>query len=208
MSFLIPIGAIIISYFFGCFSTSRMIAKTFKHLNIYKVGTGHPDTENIFCNVSKPLGLLSAVIDISKSYLFLTLLKWLFTGFDAGQIFAHNNWLMLYGLFMLIGHSLPLTHKFRGGRGVLTYIGFIGYFALIPMSVATGLALIFIIFFKQMRFGQYSIVILPALIAQLMNTVIPQYRGVYESGFILKLVGIAVLMGIINFVVSKRLGEI
>jgi glycerol-3-phosphate acyltransferase PlsY len=208
MSFIIPIGAIIISYFFGCFSTARMIAKTFKHLNLYKIGTGHPDTENIYSNVSKMLGVLSAIIDISKSYLFLTLLKWLLTGFHMGEPFAHQNWLMLYGLFMLIGHCLPMTHKFRGGRGVLTYIGFIAYFAFTPMVIATGLAVIFIVFFKQLRFGQYSIVILPALFAQLLNVAVPYFKGTYQPGFILKLVGIAALMGVINLVVSKRLGEI
>ncbi len=208
MSFLIPIGALIISYFFGCFSTARLIAKSVKHLNIYKIGTGHPDTENIFSNVSKALGVVSAAVDISKAYLFLSLLKWLLSGFALGAPFASENWLMLYGLFMLIGHGLPVTHKFIGGRGILTYIGFIGYFAFLPTVIATGLALIFILFFKQMRFGQYSIVILPVVFAQVLNVAIPGFIGSYSSGDILKLGGIAALMGIINLFVSKRLGEI
>ncbi len=208
MSFIIPIGALVISYFFGCFSTARLIAKTFRHLNIYKVGTGHPDTENIYSNVSKPLGVLSAAVDISKAYFFLSLLKWLLSGFETGIPFTNENWLMLYGLFMLVGHCLPLTHKFKGGRGILTYIGYIGYFAFLPTAIATGLALIFIIFFKQMRFGQYTIVILPVVIAQILNIAIPGFIGTFTSADIVKLGGVAALMGIINLVVSKRLGEI
>ncbi len=50
------IGLIVVSYALGCLSTARILAKSARSLNIYKVGSGHPDTENIFCNVSKPLG--------------------------------------------------------------------------------------------------------------------------------------------------------
>jgi glycerol-3-phosphate acyltransferase PlsY len=48
---------------FGGFSTARILAKSVRSLNIYKVGTGLADTENIFQNVSRPMGILVGLID-------------------------------------------------------------------------------------------------------------------------------------------------
>ena len=63
----------ILAYGIGCYSTARLIAKTARSLNIFKVGTGHPDTQNIFLNVDKSLGVFSGFVDFCKiySYIFL-----------------------------------------------------------------------------------------------------------------------------------------
>jgi glycerol-3-phosphate acyltransferase PlsY len=53
--FHIPLLLILLSYLLGCFSTARLVAKWAKSLNIYRVGTGHADSENIYENVSHPL---------------------------------------------------------------------------------------------------------------------------------------------------------
>ena len=68
----------IFSYAIGNFSAARIIAKSFKSLNVYKVGTGHPDTENIYENVDKTLGVLVGIVDAGKMYLYLTILKMIF----------------------------------------------------------------------------------------------------------------------------------
>ena len=70
MNYLILILIIIAAYFYGCISSARVVAKTFRSLNIYKVGTGLADTENIFVNVSRPLGVLVGLLDILKAFFF------------------------------------------------------------------------------------------------------------------------------------------
>lgn len=55
--YLYVIAVSLLSYGLGCFSTARMPAKSFVKLNIYKVGTGYADTENIYCHISKTLGI-------------------------------------------------------------------------------------------------------------------------------------------------------
>ncbi|MCD8481034.1 MAG: glycerol-3-phosphate acyltransferase [Candidatus Cloacimonetes bacterium] len=63
----------LLTYFYGGFSTARVIAKGFRSLNIYKVGTGLADSENIYTNISKPMGILVGALDVVKAYLYLEL---------------------------------------------------------------------------------------------------------------------------------------
>lgn len=189
---------IIISYAIGCFSTARLIARHFKLLNIYKVGTGHPDTENIYLNVSKVLGILVGAVDLAKIYLYLMILEAIFARIDP-QVVSHNNLLMIYGFAMIVGHTLPVTNRFKGGRGLFTYIGFASYFVFFPMLIVVIAAAIVILFFKQIRFAQFMIVLLPPFVSYFF----PSLRT-----YIPRLLIFAVLMGIINYFVSKKLGEI
>ncbi|HOR30031.1 MAG TPA: glycerol-3-phosphate acyltransferase, partial [Candidatus Syntrophosphaera thermopropionivorans] len=121
MNYLILILIIIAAYFYGCISSARVVAKTFRSLNIYKVGTGLADTENIFVNVSRPLGVLVGLLDILKAFFFLLvieyLVRWLnFYGIVEGADLLYNkNIMLLYGLAMLVGHCLPATNNFKGG---------------------------------------------------------------------------------------------
>lgn len=189
---------IIVSYAIGCFSTARLIARHFRQLNIYKVGTGHPDTENIYLNVSKVLGFLVGAVDLGKIYIYLLIVQSVFSRIQP-EVVRDENLLMLYGFAMIVGHCLPVTNGFRGGRGLFTYIGFASFFVFYPMLIIVAFAVFVIIAFKQIRFAQYMIVLLPPFISYLFPTLRP---------FIPRLLLIAILMGIINFFVSKRLGEI
>lgn len=100
---------------------------------------------------------------------------------------------------MIIGHCLPITHRFKGGRGFFTYIGFVLYFAPFPMMIIALLAIILVVFFKQMRFAQYMVVMLPPFINFFFED---------DVTLLAKMFIAALLMGIINFIVSKKLGEI
>ena len=71
MIYLIAAGIVVLAYLYGCFSTARIVAKGFRSLDIYKVGTGLADTENIYANISRPLGVLVGALDMAKAYLFM-----------------------------------------------------------------------------------------------------------------------------------------
>ncbi len=197
------ITLLIISYFLGCFSTAKLITKSYKSMNIYKVGTGHPDTQNIYRNIDKKLGIFTGIIDFGKMFFYLFLLKYLLNYPVIIELIGENigteNHLLILGFAAVIGHCLPLTHRFKGGRGIFTYIGFVTFFMLWPMIIIATLSLIIVIFFKQIRFAQYMIVLLPPLI---------NFFFVRDPVFLGKMFIVAILMGIINFFVSKKLGEI
>ena len=201
---LVFIGFTVISYLIGCFSTARLIAKSFKSLNIYKVGTGHPDTENIYCNISKSLGILAGIVDFGKMFVYLLFLKLLLENFYPAV--STQNHLLVLGFAMVVGHCIPITNRFKGGRGIFTYLGFISfffftYYTILPMIVVAFLAILVIVVFKQIRFAQYMIVLLPPFISFFL-------KGNEGAHFPMKMFLSAILMGIINFLVSKRLGEL
>jgi acyl phosphate:glycerol-3-phosphate acyltransferase len=213
---IIAVLLILLSYWYGCFSTARVLAKSVRSLNIYKVGTGFADTENIYFHVSKPLGLLTGILDIVKSYAYLFFLKELLMLMDRmalppdlGVLYS-TNLMLLYGLAILVGHCLPLTQHLRGGRGILTYFGIIAYFSFYP-SLVTGIAALVIVFwFKQVRFAQYTMVILPVLLTLLFSALPALYiLNPHHTGslYTTKLLGMALAAGMLNIIVSKKLGE-
>jgi glycerol-3-phosphate acyltransferase PlsY len=172
-------------------------------MNIYKVGSGHPDTQNIYYNINKPLGIFVGIIDFSKMFFYLFLLKYVLNleivqnwlGSDIGS----ENHLLVLGFLTVIGHCLPVTYFFRGGRGLFTYIGFVAFFAFWPMLIVAFLALLVVVFFKQIRFAQYMIVLLPPLVNFFFTKQLSSVGKMFIA---------AILMGIINIIVSKKLGEI
>jgi len=202
LSIIVFAVLLIISYLLGCFSTAKVLAKSYKSINVYKVGTGHPDTQNIYNNIDKTLGIFTGIVDFGKMYFYLFLLEKLLkysSVTDAIGNIGTNDHLLILGFFMVVGHCLPVTHRFKGGRGIFTYTGFVLYFAPIPMIMIMLLAIILVFFFKQMRFAQYMIVLLPPFINFLFED---------DPAFLAKMFVAALLMGIINFIVSKKLGEI
>ncbi len=214
MIYLLGFLLVALSYMYGGFSAARVVAKSFRSLNIYRVGTGLADTENIYQNVSKPLGLLVGAIDVSKSYLYLLLLDNLLR---VGEIYLEMEgigslrspeMIIVFGVAMLIGHCLPLMHGFRGGRGIFTFMGFMAYICFLPMLFTSALAILIVMWFKQIRFAQYLIVVLPLILMQIMQSFMPQYIKTQPSYSFAFMFGIVVLMGGLNVIVSKRLGEI
>lgn len=214
MIHLLAFGIVVVAYMYGCFSTARIIAKSFRSLDIYKVGSGLADTENIYSHISKPLGVLVGALDVAKAYLFMKVAELLLI-LLAGSGLMHGveavyapNYMLVYGLAMLVGHCLPVTHRWKGGRGIFTYTGFMAYFALWPMVITMAIAWLLIAIYKQIRFAQYLIVILPVILAQVFYSFIPMFRKELPPYFIGMMLGVALFMGILNFVVSKKLGEL
>jgi len=200
MEILLAIGLCVLSYFLGCFSSARVLARSIKKLNIHKVGTGLADTENIYLHISKPLGVAAAFVDTGKMVLYLLLLRCLFSHFELVGI-GTNTMMFVYGFFMILGHCLPVTHKFKGSRGMFTYIGLLIVSAFIPVQMLITLLIagVLVVFFKQIRFAQYFIVLFPPFLSFFWGPGRP----------ILTLMVItAIMMGVLNFVVSKRLGEL
>lgn len=211
----IVIGLIIVlSYLFGGFSTARIFAKSVRSLNIYKIGTGLADTENIYMNVSRPMGILVGMIDVAKGYLYLALVNFVLQiinhatpGIDLELIYQ-GHLLMIYGIAMLIGHCLPVSHRLRGGRGIFTYLGIVAFFAPIPALVTVMLAWMLVWIWKQIRFAQYFIVIFPMIMESVLESFVKGYNTDRPLHFIPLMMGLSLIMAVMNILVSKRLGEI
>jgi len=138
-------------------------------------------------------------VDLGKIYVYLLILQAIFTRLQP-EVVEHSTLLMVYGFAMIVGHCFPITNHFKGGRGLFSYIGFASFFVFQPMLIIVVIAILVIAFFKQIRFAQYMIVLLPPFVIYL-------FPGSYRV-FFARLLLFSILMGIMNYFVSKRLGEI
>ncbi|MBL7108082.1 MAG: glycerol-3-phosphate acyltransferase [Candidatus Cloacimonetes bacterium] len=188
---------ILIAYSIGSFSFARILTKIFRNLNIYKVGDFIADATNVYHNVSKSLGILVWCLDFIRIYLSLLIVKFLFLK-NSPEL------LLFVGLSMIIGHCFPIMHKFVGSRGISAYVALLFFFVPFATAIVGIICLLILIFFRQLRFVQYTMVIaVPVAYYILLNFKIQM--GEINPKYLLLT---SIVMGILNFFVSKRYGEI
>ena len=105
MNFLI----VIFSYLLGSINFAYITARM-KGIDISSEGSGNPGTSNVL----RTLGKGSAAI-----VLFGDLLK----GAIPIVFFYQNQYFLVYGLAAVVGHIYPVFYRFKGGKGVATYVG-------------------------------------------------------------------------------------
>ena len=105
MNFLV----VIVSYLLGSINFAYITA-SIKGIDISSEGSGNPGTSNVL----RTLGKGSAAI-----VLFGDLLK----GAIPIIFFYQDQYFLVYGLAAVVGHIYPVFYKFKGGKGVATYLG-------------------------------------------------------------------------------------
>jgi len=98
---------IILSYLIGSINFAYLIAGS-KNLDISSSGSGNPGTSNILRTLGKKYAVLVLLGDVLKGIIPILL-------FDQN--------LIIYGVAAVIGHIYPIFYKFKGGKGVATYLG-------------------------------------------------------------------------------------
>lgn len=105
---------IVISYFMGNISFSRILAST-KKKDITKLGSGNAGSTNILRNFGFVYGLINLVLDILKGFL---------PAYLAYIIFGNNIvYLYIAGIAVMVGHIYPVVYKFKGGKGIASMLG-------------------------------------------------------------------------------------
>ena len=105
MNFLV----VIVSYLLGSINFAYITARI-KGIDISSEGSGNPGTSNVL----RTLGKGSAAI---------VLLGDLFKGAIPIIFFFEDQYFLVYGLAAVVGHIYPVFYKFKGGKGVATYLG-------------------------------------------------------------------------------------
>ncbi len=105
MNFLV----VVLSYLLGSINFAYITARI-KGIDISSKGSGNPGTSNVL----RTLGKGSAAV-----VLFGDLLK----GAIPIVFFYQNKYFLIYGLAAIVGHIYPIFYKFKGGKGVATYLG-------------------------------------------------------------------------------------
>ena len=104
----------IYSYLLGSIPFGLILTKIFLKKDIREVGSGNIGTTNVLRTGNKFLALTTLLLDLLKGFVsvFITLLY-----FESLTSYS--------SLICFIGHIYPVWLKFKGGKGVATYLGVI-----------------------------------------------------------------------------------
>ena len=102
----------IFSYFIGSIPFGLLITKLFKLGDIREIGSGNIGATNVLRTGNKLAAAITLFFDIFKGSLALITTKYFF-----------NDLMFLSFIFVYLGHIFPIWLKFKGGKGVATFIG-------------------------------------------------------------------------------------
>ena len=104
--------SIIISYFMGSIPFGLILTKIFLKKDIRNIGSGIIGATNVLRTGNKIIGYLTLSLDILKAVIPVLYIK-----------FNYPELVYVSSLSVFIGHVFPLWLKFKGGKGVATYVG-------------------------------------------------------------------------------------
>jgi acyl phosphate:glycerol-3-phosphate acyltransferase len=105
---------IVYSYLLGSIPFGLIITKIFLGKDIREIGSGNIGTTNVLRTGKKSLATATLLFDVLKGY-FAILITYNF----------FNDLIYLSALICFAGHVYPIWLKFKGGKGVATYLGVI-----------------------------------------------------------------------------------
>ena len=104
--------SIIISYLMGSIPFGLILTKIFLKKDIRDIGSGNIGATNVLRTGNKIIGYLTLSLDILKAVIPVLYIK-----------FNYPELVYVSSLSVFIGHVFPLWLKFKGGKGVATYLG-------------------------------------------------------------------------------------
>ena len=102
----------IISYLMGSIPFGLILTKLFLNKDIREIGSGNIGATNVLRSGNKIIGYTTLIFDILKAVIPVIFVKTYYTDF-----------LYLASLCAFLGHVFPVWLKFKGGKGVATYVG-------------------------------------------------------------------------------------
>ena len=145
MNNLIPIVAIVLSYFLGNISPAILIGRL-KGVDIRKEGSGNAGSTNVLRVLGKKEAAATLVIDILKGVAAVLVGRYI-----GGQELA-----MACGMAAFIGHIWPMIFGFRGGKGIATAFGVILTVEPILGLIEAATALTFLLLSKRVSVGSLA----------------------------------------------------
>ncbi len=113
----------VIAYLCGSLSSAVIVCKLLNLPDPRKEGSGNPGTSNVLRIGGKKAALMVLVADALKGFVPV---------FLAIAIGIHGFYIGIVALAAVIGHVFPIFFKFKGGKGVATFLGC--SFALAPIA--------------------------------------------------------------------------
>jgi acyl phosphate:glycerol-3-phosphate acyltransferase len=115
----------VLAYLLGSIPFGIVITRAMGLGDLRQIGSGNIGATNVLRTGNKGAALATLVLDAAKGGIAVLIARWLLAE-DAAQ---------LAGLSAFLGHLFPVWLRFRGGKGVATFLGI-----LIALSWPVGLA--------------------------------------------------------------------
>ena len=118
---------ILVSYLLGSIPFGLILTKVFLKKDIREIGSGNRGATNGLRAGNKVIGYLTLILDVLKAVIPVLYIK-----------FNFPELVYISSLSAFIGHVFPIWLKFKGGKGVATYVG-------ILFSINYFLGIIFVV---------------------------------------------------------------
>lgn len=115
-----------LAYLLGSVPFGIVVTRAMGLGDLRKIGSGNIGATNVLRTGNKGAALATLVLDAAKGAVAVLIARWL-VGEDAAQ---------LAGLAAFLGHLYPVWLRFRGGKGVATFLGI-----MLALSWPVGLAI-------------------------------------------------------------------
>lgn len=126
-----------LAYLLGSFPTAALVARVTGH-DILREGSGNPGASNVYRLAGWKAGLIAFAGDFAKGAIPSA----------VGLVLDGHRGAYILGFAAVVGHVLPVTFRFRGGRGVATAAGAL---AVIFPLITLGLAVLWFVIARVLR---------------------------------------------------------
>ena len=145
---------IIISYLLGSIPFGLILTKIFLKKDIRKIGSGNIGATNALRTGNKAIGYSTLILDILKAVIPVIYVKIYYT-----------DYLYISSLCVFLGHVFPIWLKFKGGKGVATYVGIL---CCLNIFLGISFGIIWFIVFFISKYSSLSS-LLGALLIPIIN---------------------------------------
>ena len=154
---------IFFSYLCGSIPFGLVISYIFKKDDPRSIGSKNIGATNVLRTSGLMLGLLTLILDVLKGFIAIKI-----------TLMLNSHVVGLSMTFVIVGHIFPIWLKFKGGKGVATFIGvLLAYnFQLFLLFTLTWLLCAFIF-----KYSSLSAII--ALITNLLSTIAFDLNYIY-----------------------------
>jgi len=111
---LAPAAAILLGYLLGSIPFGVILTRAFGAGDLRQIGSGNIGATNVLRTGRKELAAATLLLDLAKGAAAVFAARWLFGGHDLPAAAA-----------AFVGHCYPIWLKFRGGKGVATFMGIV-----------------------------------------------------------------------------------
>ncbi|MGH1412664.1 MAG: glycerol-3-phosphate 1-O-acyltransferase PlsY [Pelagimonas sp.] len=104
----------LLGYLLGSVPFGIVITRLFGLGDLRKIGSGNIGATNVLRTGNKPAALATLILDSSKGAIAVLIAK---------AVTGDTSAMQIAGFFAFVGHCYPIWLKFKGGKGVATYLG-------------------------------------------------------------------------------------